>query len=265
MPRDLAAEAQTVELLLPGMRCGGCIAGIENCLGAVGGVFSARVNLTAKRARVSFDPALTDADALVGALSDAGWDARRFEPGVHGEVAANGTGRDLLLRIGVAGFASMNIMLLSVSVWSGAEAATRDLLHWLSALIALPAVAYAGMPFFRSAAIGARARAHGHGRADLDGDAPRMPEFSDATAESGQHAYFDAAVMLTFFLLIGRYLEHRTRAGARTAAAELMALSARTAMRVADDGTRPWCRSTSCAPAPWSRSPRASGCRPMAP
>ena len=44
------------------------------------------------------------------------------------------------------------------------------------------------------------------------------------TINSGVHVYFDAAVMLTFFLLIGRYLDHRTRAIARSAAQELAAL-----------------------------------------
>ena len=62
---------------------------------------------------------------------------------------------ELLRCVAVAGFAASNVMLLSVSVWaghaSGMGAATRDLLHWFEALIALPAIAYAGRPFFRSA------------------------------------------------------------------------------------------------------------------
>jgi Cu2+-exporting ATPase len=69
----------------------------------------------------------------------------------------------LLRCLAVAGFATGNIMLLSVSVWLGADAATRDLLHWVSAMIAIPAVAYAGRPFFASAWSALRA-----GRTNMD-------------------------------------------------------------------------------------------------
>lgn len=249
MPRDIAVEISPdharqavdpveIELLVPSIHCGGCISGIERRLDALDGVLSARVNLTAKRARATIDPDRTSAEALIEALTSAGWEARLFEPSVHGEAALDKTGRDLLMRIAVAGFASMNIMLLSVSVWSGAEPATRDILHWISGLLAIPAAGYAAVPFFRSAA-----QALKHGRLGMDVPISlaiilALVSSIITTAQSGEHAYFDAAVMLTFFLLIGRYLEHRTRAGARTAAAELMALSARSATRIAEDGSR---------------------------
>ena len=66
--------------------------------------------------------------------------------------------KELLIALGVAGFAAANIMLLSVSIWSGAEAATRDLFHWISALLAIPAVGIAGRPFFRPAFNALKAR-----------------------------------------------------------------------------------------------------------
>jgi P-type Cu2+ transporter len=57
--------------------------------------------------------------------------------------------------LAVAGFAASNVMLISIGTWAGAAQnmgpATRDLMHWVSALIAMPAIAYAGRPFFRSA------------------------------------------------------------------------------------------------------------------
>jgi Cu2+-exporting ATPase len=129
-------------------------------------------------------------------------------------------------------------MLLSVSVWSGAEAATRDLFHWVSALIALPAIAYAGRPFFRSAW---RALA----AASLNMDVPISLAVLLAaamslyeTAAGGANAWFDASVTLVFFLLVGRYLDHLMRARARSVAAELLALQAAAATVVGEDGTR---------------------------
>ena len=80
-----------------------------------------------------------------------GYTARPFDAAVLDAAGGDETGRELIRAMAVAGFAAGNIMLLSVSVWSGASDATRDLFHWISALIALPAIAYAGRPFFRSA------------------------------------------------------------------------------------------------------------------
>ena len=57
-----------------------------------------------------------------------------------------------------AALIAMNVMLLSVAVWSGATDATRDLMHWISAAITLPAVAFSAAPFFRSALRALRAR-----------------------------------------------------------------------------------------------------------
>ncbi|WP_201742309.1 BBE domain-containing protein [Mangrovicoccus ximenensis] len=138
------------------------------------------------------------------------------------------------MRLGVAFFATMNVMLLSISVWAGAEGATRDLFHWISALIALPTVAFAGQPFYRNAFAALR-------RGALNMDVPitlaivlTIATSLYETIQSGAHAYFDATLMLCFFLLAGRYLDHRTRAVARSAAEELAALEVARATRLRD-------------------------------
>src|SRR5262249_50086058 len=141
--------------------------------------------------------------------------------------------------LAVAGFAAMNIMVLSVAVWSGGldmGQETRDLFHWVSALIALPAAAYAGQPFFRSALAAIRAR-----RLNMDVPislravlAPGMPVVE--TLAHAEHAYFDSAVMLLFFLLCGRYLDHAMRRKTRAVAGNLAALKAECAHRIGDDG-----------------------------
>ena len=142
---------------LPGIHCAGCISGVERALEGVAGVRAARVNLTLKRAAVEAGPEITAGD-LVAVLERAGYEAHELDPGVLAATEADKGARDLLMRLAVAGFAMMNVMLLSVAVWSGAEAATRDMFHWISAAITLPAISYAAQPFFVSAWAALRVR-----------------------------------------------------------------------------------------------------------
>ena len=236
--RPASGDRRSVDFLVPDIRCAACMSAIETGLGGLDGVDSARVNLSLRRVGVLYDPARTSVEALRHRLGALGYEAKPFDAAAMAAAERDMVGRDLLARLGVAGFAAMNVMLLSVAVWSGAEAATRDLLHWVSALIALPAVAFAAVPFFRSAGRALAAQR-------LNMDVPISLAICLAagtslfeTAQGGQHAYFDAAISLTFFLLIGRYLDHRTRAAARSAAAELSALQARSATVIEGDGTR---------------------------
>ena len=140
---------------VPGMRCAGCISKIERGLAKLEGVDAARVNFSAKRVAVRHHARLGE-DDLVEAIAAIGFEAQ--------PVADNPMARDdhesaaLMRALAVAGFGMMNIMLLSVSVWSGADAITRDMFHWISALIAVPVIAYAGRPFFASAAMALRFR-----------------------------------------------------------------------------------------------------------
>lgn len=214
---------QQIMLSLPTIHCAGCMSRVERCLMALPDVSSARVNLTLKRVQIIAAPTVAVGD-LVNALSDAGFEAYELD---SASIAVNGSddaGRHLLLRLAVAGFAMMNVMLLSVAIWSGASDATRDLFHWISAAIALPAVAFSAQPFFVSAWTALRVW-------HLNMDVPISVAIILAsavsvleTAQSGEYAYFDAAVSLTFFLLAGRYLDHRTRQVAKSAAQQLAAL-----------------------------------------
>ncbi len=208
---------------LPGIHCALCISGVEKGLQAMPGVRSARVNLTLKRATVDADLGVETAD-LIAQLDRLGFEAYELDQGQLTQGGADKQSRDLLMRMGVAGFGMMNVMLLSVAVWSGAEDATRDMFHWISAMIALPIIAFSGQPFFVNAWAALKA-----GRLNMDVPislaillAAGMSLYE--TANSGEHAYFDAAVSLTFFLLAGRYLDFRTRASARSAAQELAAM-----------------------------------------
>ena len=216
-------EAHTRRVLsLPAIHCPACIRGVEATLAKLPGVSNARVNFSLKRVTVDAAEHLSDSD-LMATLTAAGFEAHALnEEALESDFDARG--RALLWRLGLAGFAMMNVMLLSVAVWSGAEAATRDLFHWISAMIALPVTVVAAQPFWTSAWGALKA-----GRMNMDVPIALALLLTVGmslyeTSQSGHHAYFDAALGLTFFLLIGRYLDHRVRRAARSAAKELTAL-----------------------------------------
>ena len=220
--QDTVLEAR-IALSLPTIHCAACISAVEEVLNAYPGVHNARVNLTMKRASIEASPDVMP-DALVRAVGAIGYEAHELDAGTLSATTTDKAGRDLLMRLAVAGFAAMNVMLLSVSVWSGAADATRDMFHWISALITMPVIVFSGQPFYRNAWAALR-----HGRLNMDVPitlAILLAVITSLweTSLSGAHAYFDAALALTFFLLAGRYLDYRTRAIARSAAEELAAL-----------------------------------------
>ncbi len=233
------AESE-LDLLVDGLDCAACVWLIESLLARDPTVLRARVHLSTRRLSLRWQGPPADAGRFVGRVAALGF---RLAP--YDVSAASGDddreARDLLRSLAVAGFAAANVMLLSVSVWAGHDGsmgdATRTLFHWLSAAIALPAVAYAGRPIFRSAFAALRA-----GRTNMD--VPISIGVGLACIVSlheawigGQHAYFNSAITLLFFLLIGRFLDRRARGRARQAVQALLALSSRSATVLADDGT----------------------------
>ena len=231
----------SLSLLVNDVHCAQCIATVERAMRAEPGVLDARVNLAARRLRLRWRDGVADPGSLVERLDRLGYPAVPYSP-----ATLSGADREeqtaLLRALAVAGFAAGNVMLLSVAVWAGGSTgmadSTRALMHWVSALIALPAIAYAGLPFFRSAAKAVAAR-----RVNMD-----LP-ISVAVCVTGvislaelqaerPDVYFDAALMLLFFLLVGRYLDLRTRGAMRSTAENLAALAAQPATVLRPDGVR---------------------------
>ena len=236
--RDETGTAH-ITLAVEGVGCAGCIRKIEGGLAKLPGVIDARLNFTQRRLAIDWRESEIDAAKILKALEAIGYRAHPFAP-ERVEADENRKAKWLLKCLGVAGFAAMNVMLLSISVWSGSvsdmTAETRDLFHWLSALIALPAAAYAGQPFFQSAWRALRAR-------QLNMDVPISVAvilalgFSVAeTMAHAVHAYFDSSLMLLFFLLCGRYLDQAMRRKTRALAGNIASLRSEFAHQLDKNG-----------------------------
>ncbi|MEO0035225.1 MAG: Nitrogen fixation protein FixI [Pseudomonadota bacterium] len=239
--RDQGDGTASLTLLAEGVTCGACVWLIESLLVRQPGVVAARVNLTTRRLTLRFRPAETSPTPLLAPVRAVGYRLVPFDPDQLDQADRRHL-RGLLTALAVTGFAAGNVMLLSVSVWAGAAQgmgpATRDLLHWLSALVALPAIAFGLRPFAASAGRALRA---GHTNMDVPitlGVVLTTAMSLVETIGGGPHAYFDSAVSLLFFLLIGRTLDARARGRARAAVADLLRLEARAVLVLDPDGGR---------------------------
>lgn len=198
-----------------GIHCVGCIAKVEGCVHALNKSVEARLNVTNSELRLAWTEGGTAfAEKAMQALQEAGYQVR---PVV--EDTSNSELKSLLMCLAVSGFAMGNVMLISIGLWiTNAEtmgSQMRMFLHLISALIALPTLLYAGRPFYMSAITALR-----HGRTNMDipisvGLFLTVGMSVFETFAGGEHVYFDSAVMLMFFLLLGRVLDMKTKYAAR--------------------------------------------------
>ena len=228
-------EKFRLDLAVDGITCPACMITIEQGIGNMPGISEVTVNYTTHRLIVEGQENAASLEAIMGKLDSLGYKGRPYELSEAGLAQARAE-KHLLRAMAVAGFASANIMMMSVAVWSGnssgMESSIRDLFHWISAMIALPAVAYAGQPFFLSALTALKAR---HLNMDVPISLAVILAVAMSIVQTISHeldTYFDSAVMLLFFLLIGRYLDLRARNRTRDLGQNLMALQKPTVTRI---------------------------------
>jgi len=236
--RDEAGRGR-LELLVTGARCAACIRKIETAVADLPGVTGARLNLTTGKLAVELAGGEANPERVVETVEGLGYRACLFDP-AEAVAAIDREGRELAVALGVAGFGAGNVMMFTVPAWAGLfgqelTPTTLTLMYWMAAIVATPCALFAGRPFFRSAWASLK-----RGKANMDvpisiGVILTLVVSFSETMLRGRHAYFDAAVTLLFLLLIGRYLDHRLRANARSAARDLLALQTPVAMRLSGE------------------------------
>lgn len=228
----------SLDLLVKGAHCGGCLAKIEKGLERLGPVNRVRMNLSTRRLHIEWAGASSFANEIGSNLIHLGFTSTPYDiPAL--EQQNQYTLHALLKALAVAGFAAMNVMMISIAIWFGGadmSQQTESLLHWVSAFIALPAVAYSGQVFFKSAWGALRQKT-------TNMDVPISLAIILAcglsiyeTVMQNPDTYFDAAVMLLFLLLIGRYLDARLRFQTGEVARQLAALQVSSVTRINSQG-----------------------------
>ncbi len=247
-PRDIhiGAFVQTenninsLYLMVEGVHCAACIWLIETLLNRQEGVMNARVNMSTKRLTLKWEGDIKRGQELVAMIESIGYRLVPFDPKILRNENEEYL-KFLLVCLGIAGFAAGNIMLISISLWFdgfGMGEATRNILHWLSSLIALPVIIFSGRPFFYSAFSALKNR-----RSNMDVPISLAIILTSIisliqTMNKAHDVYFDSAIMLLFFLLIGRYLDTKARYKATNASQDLLLLTAGSATVINEDGSQ---------------------------
>lgn len=205
---------RTVSLQLEGLHCAACGWLIENSLRQIPGVRVLTVQVSAERAELRFDPQRVSLSMLLRRLSDLGYRGRPLSFTGRDDEGATER-RRALLRLAVAGFGMMQVMTFAASLYAGAlegmNAGLARLMQLVSMIVATPVVLFSAQPFFAAAWRSLRA-------GTLGMDVPVAASIGAAylwsvwvTLIGHGTVYFDSAVMFTFFLLCGRYVEMSLR------------------------------------------------------
>ncbi|MCW8927803.1 MAG: heavy metal translocating P-type ATPase [Gammaproteobacteria bacterium] len=231
--RELGEERE-IHLLVEGIHCAACVWLIERTLNNTPGVLRAQVNLSGKRLLVRWDNHRIKLSGIIKRLGEIGYAAVPFDP-----EAAEGTIKKqnmaLLFRMAFAGFAMMNLMWISIALYTGADTADDGkflgLFQWLGFALATPTLLYSGWPFFRGAWTGLR---NWHLTMDLPiaigASTTYLYSLYVTVSDTAMgEVYFDTVVNFMFVILVGRYLEAMSRRHAVAASQRLMDLQPRVA------------------------------------
>jgi Cu+-exporting ATPase len=243
-PIRTAADASEVELLIGGMTCASCAARVEKKLNRMDGV-TATVNYATEKAKVSYPAGIQVAD-LIATVVKTGYTAEEPPP-PQPEPVEQETPEDPELASSRGRFTVSALLALPVVLLSMIPALQFDNWQWLALTLASPVVVWGGLPFHRAAWTNAR-----HGAATMDtlvsvgtlaaygwslwalffGDAgmPGMHDefrFTVSRMDGASTIYLEVAAGVVAFILLGRYLEARSKRRAGAALRALMELGAK--------------------------------------
>ncbi len=234
---DALGETREINLLVEGIHCAACVWLIENSLQAMPGVEEARVNLTGRRLRLKWDNGRLKLSQALRRLGDIGYAAVPFDPDAA-EGSLQRENRRLLYRMAFAGFAMMNLLWISIALYSGADQGEfRGMFHWIGFAIATPTLLYSGYPFYRGAWSGLRSLHLGMDLPIAIGASITYLYSLYVTVTGSGEVYWDTVVNFLFVILVGRFLEAASKRQAVASTQRLLDLQPKvaTVMRAGEE------------------------------
>lgn len=233
--RELEAGVRTVELYLEGVHCAACVWLVERLPVMARGVIESRLDFRRSLVRIVWDERVTTLAEIARCLDSLGYPPHPARD-ARGRQARVEEDRKFLIRIGVAAAAAGNVMLLAVALYGGAyvgvEAPRGAFFRWVSLGFAMVSLAWPGSLFFRGAWAAIRTRtAHLDLPIALGLGAGAVAGAVNTVLGRGE-IYFDSLTVLIFFLLVGRWIQHRQQRWAADSLELLFSLTPRVARRI---------------------------------
>ena len=228
-----------IQLTVEGITCAACGWLIEKQLARVNGINQVSVNVSERRAAVTWSDEVIHLSGILKALKKIGYAALPFQPDQH-EASYQNEQKQFLKKLGLAGLMTMQVMMLMTGLYfdlfGAIEAETRQYFYWVALVLTTPVVFYSGSTFYLGAIKAICART-------VNMDVPvtiavfgtYIAGIKSTLLETGD-VYFESICMFIFLLLLSRYLEHRSRHRATQISANMMQYIPVTAHRLSDDG-----------------------------
>lgn len=235
-------NAKEVQLTISGINCAACAWLIEKQLLKVQGVIKVGVNVSARRASVTWDNQRLKLSHILNQIDAIGYSAKPFQQAQH-EKSFQQENQAFLKRLGLAGLMTMQVMMLNIGVFfdlfGHIEPQTKQYFNWVSLLLATPVMVYSASEFYSSAIRALKAKT-------VNMDVPislalilTYVSGLFATAQNNGQTYFESLCMFVFLLLISRYLEHSARYKASQISANMLDYIPTTANLIKDQQVVP--------------------------
>ncbi len=200
----------SIDLIIEGIHCSACVWLNEKVISKLDGVVEASINFTNNKAKVVWDDEVLSLSKIVETIRSIGYNAYPYERSSE-DIKATNSRRDYFMRMAVAIFSSMNIMMIDIAKYagffSGIERETLKLIHIAEFIFSTPVLLYSGWIFFRGAYFGLKNRVVNMDFLVISGASLTYIYSLSVLFGVDGDSYFDSVAMIITFVLVGKYLE----------------------------------------------------------
>jgi Cu+-exporting ATPase len=230
-----------VDLIIEGIHCAACIWLNEKLLDEMDGVVEATINFTNNKAKIVWDEDIVELSAIVDKIRSIGYNAYPYDRS-DVEKKATKNNRDYFLRMSVAIFASMNIMMIGVAKYTGFFTGMEDdvlkMVHMAEFIFSTPVLFYSGWVFYKGAFYGLKNKIVNMDLLVSTGATLTYIYSLYVLFGGNGHSYFDSVAMIITFVLVGKYLEVIGKKGAVDTMDKIKAYIPLEATLIVDDGKK---------------------------